>query len=146
MATKVDKNANIVAGTGTKVTYDSKGLVTGSTTLSASDIPNLDASKITTGTLSLDTTGSAKKITTARSISITGDITWSTSFDGSANVTGVGTLANSGVTAGTYKSVTVDSKGRVTNGTNPTTLSGYGITDAFTKTEVVNEINKIEEW
>ena len=37
---------------------------------------------------------------------------------------------NSGVTAGTYKSVTVDAKGHVTAGTNPTTLSGYGITDA----------------
>ncbi len=34
------------------------------------------------------------------------------------------------VTAGTYKSVTVDSTGRVTAGTNPTTLAGYGITDA----------------
>ncbi|MAV92076.1 MAG: hypothetical protein CL676_11710, partial [Bdellovibrionaceae bacterium] len=40
------------------------------------------------------------------------------------------TLATSGATAGTYKSVTVDAKGRVTAGTNPTTLSGYGITDA----------------
>lgn len=34
-------------------------------------------------------------------------------------------------TAGTYKSVTVDTYGRVTAGTNPTTLSGYGITDAL---------------
>jgi hypothetical protein len=34
------------------------------------------------------------------------------------------------VTIGTYKSVTVDTYGRVTAGTNPTTLSGYGITDA----------------
>lgn len=33
-------------------------------------------------------------------------------------------------TAGTYKSVTVDTYGRVTAGSNPTTLSGYGITDA----------------
>ena len=40
------------------------------------------------------------------------------------------TLANSGVAAGTYRSVTVDAKGRVTAGTNPTTVSGYGITDA----------------
>lgn len=40
------------------------------------------------------------------------------------------TLVNSGVTAGTYKSVTVDVKGRVTAGTNPTTIAGYGITDA----------------
>lgn len=39
-------------------------------------------------------------------------------------------LSITGVTAGTYKSVTVDTKGRITAGTNPTTLSGYGITDA----------------
>lgn len=40
------------------------------------------------------------------------------------------TLANTGITAGTYKITTVDAKGRVTAGTNPTTLSGFGITDA----------------
>jgi hypothetical protein len=33
------------------------------------------------------------------------------------------------VTASTYRSVTVDTYGRVTGGTNPTTISGYGITD-----------------
>ena len=47
----VAKNAAITAGTGTKISYDSKGLVTGSSNLAASDIPNLDAAKITTGTL-----------------------------------------------------------------------------------------------
>lgn len=47
----VAKNAAITAGTGTKISYDSKGLVTGSSSLSASDIPSLDASKITSGTL-----------------------------------------------------------------------------------------------
>lgn len=52
---------------------------------------------------------------------------------------GIATGANkythptSGVTAGTYRSVTVDSNGHVTNGTNPTTLAGYGITDAEAK-------------
>ena len=40
---------------------------------------------------------------------------------------------NSGATAGTYKSVTVNAQGHVTGGTNPTTLSGYGITDAAAK-------------
>lgn len=45
-------------------------------------------------------------------------------------------LATTGVTASTYKSVTVDQWGRVTGGTNPTTLSGYGITDAYTNTQV----------
>ncbi|MCL1937585.1 MAG: hypothetical protein FWF52_04215, partial [Candidatus Azobacteroides sp.] len=33
-------------------------------------------------------------------------------------------------TPGTYRSVTTDEKGRVKAGTNPTTLAGYGITDA----------------
>ena len=41
-------------------------------------------------------------------------------------------------TAGTYRSVTIDAKGRVTAGTNPTTVSGYGLTDVYTKTEVDN--------
>lgn len=43
-------------------------------------------------------------------------------------------LSSTGVSAGTYKSVAVDAKGRVTAGTNPTTLSGFGITDAVLKT------------
>lgn len=40
-------------------------------------------------------------------------------------------LATTGVSASTYRSVSVDTYGRVTAGTNPTTLSGYGITDAL---------------
>jgi len=81
------------------------------------------------------TTAAAKadKLTTARAISATGDATGSTSFDGSANASMALTLAASGATAGTYKSVTVDAKGRVTAGTNPTTAAGYGITDAVVK-------------
>jgi len=39
-------------------------------------------------------------------------------------------LAETAVSSGTYKSVTVDTYGRVTAGSNPTTLDGYGITDA----------------
>ncbi|WP_374035015.1 tail fiber domain-containing protein [Bdellovibrio bacteriovorus] len=42
-------------------------------------------------------------------------------------------LPVSGVGAGTYKSVTVDAYGRVTAATNPTTASGYGLTDVFVK-------------
>jgi phage-related tail fiber protein len=40
---------------------------------------------------------------------------------------------NSGVSAGTYKSVTVNAQGHITGGSNPTTLAGYGITDAEAK-------------
>ena len=43
---KVAKNANITAGTATKITYDAKGLVTAGTTLAASDIPTLTSAKI----------------------------------------------------------------------------------------------------
>ena len=71
-----------------------------------------------TGTASINTTGSAAKLTTPRTISATGDATWTTTFDGSANVTGALTLAATGVTAGTYNQVTVDAKGRVTGGSN----------------------------
>ena len=59
-----------------------------------------------------------------QTITVTGDAT------GSGTTAIALTLAASGVTAGTYQAVTVDSKGRVTAGSNPTTLSGYGITDA----------------
>lgn len=57
-------------------------------------------------------------------------------------LSGIATGANkythptSGVSAGTYKSVTVDANGHVTSGTNPTTLAGYGITDAEAKGSV----------
>ena len=51
------------------------------------------------------------------------------------------THPNSGVTAGTYKSVTVNAQGHVTAGSNPTTLAGYGITDAASK----NHTHKIAD-
>lgn len=50
------------------------------------------------------------------------------------------THPTSGVKAGTYKSVTVDEKGHVTAGTNPTTISGYGISDAYTKEQTDSQI------
>jgi len=50
LGNKVDKNANITAGTHPKITYDAKGLVIGGGALAASDIPNLNASKINAGT------------------------------------------------------------------------------------------------
>lgn len=47
-------------------------------------------------------------------------------------------VGRTGVTAGTYRSVTVDKNGRVIGGTNPTTVAGYGITDAVTKSVIVS--------
>ena len=82
-----------------------------------------------TGTLS-GNASTASKLATARTISTTGDATWSVRFDGSGNVSGAITLVASGATAGSYgpsasatlgfsgtvniPQVTVDAKGRVT--------------------------------
>lgn len=46
-------NTAITAGTHTKITYDAKGLVTAGADLTAADIPNLDAGKITSGTFAV---------------------------------------------------------------------------------------------
>lgn len=48
--TFVEANALITGGTHTKITYDANGLVTSGTGLAATDIPALDAAKITSGT------------------------------------------------------------------------------------------------
>jgi phage-related tail fiber protein len=71
-------------------------------------------------------TGSAAKLTTARSIAATGDGAWSVSFDGSASATAALTLAATGVTAGTYGSVTVNTKGLVTAATVATPIANGG--------------------
>lgn len=48
-------------------------------------------------------------------------------------------LSATGVASGSYTKVTVNGKGRVTSAENPTTLAGYGITDAFS-TQTANQI------
>lgn len=59
----------------------------------------------------------ATTLATGRTISVAGDATGTSPvFDGSANVTIPLVLANSGVVAGTFTKVTVDAKGRVTEG------------------------------
>lgn len=91
--------------------------------------------------------GTATKLATARSISVSGDATGSANFDGSANAAIALTLANV-VTAGTAPKVTFNSKGLITGSSAllasdipaldwskittglPNTLAGYGITDA----------------
>ncbi|MGZ3782143.1 MAG: beta strand repeat-containing protein [Pseudobdellovibrionaceae bacterium] len=99
---KLDSSAKLPAVDGSQLTN-----------LQASQIPNVSAAKITSGTLS----GSQLPAFTG------GDVT---SSAGSLTLT----LTNSGATAGTYSKVTVDAKGRVTSGTiigpsDVTTALGY---------------------
>ena len=84
-------------------------------------------------------TGNAATATrwaTGRTIALTGDVTGTSgSFDGSGNLSFAATLANNGVTAGTYLKVTVDAKGRVTAGTSMTSgdvTGALGFTPANT--------------
>ena len=63
----------------------------------------------------------ATKLANGRTIAITGDLGYtSASFDGSANVTAVGTLATVNTDVGTFNNVTVNAKGLVTNASNTT--------------------------
>lgn len=130
-----DGTANITVTANTTNTLTAGSYLTGGTfngsgaVTFAVDATNLNtASKIvardasgnfSAGTITAALAGNATTATalqTARSISATGDATWTVNFDGSANATAALTLANSGVTAGTYTKVTVDAKGRVTTG------------------------------
>ena len=78
----------------------------------------------------------AARLASTRQIQLSGDVQATGVFDGSTNlnlnttVSLVSTLPHydgTGDSSGTYRSVTVDAKGRVTNATNPTTLAGYGL-------------------
>ena len=85
-------------------------------------------SGVTAAMVGLGNVTNVAQLPNTQTLAHTGDVTSAATALNTGTV--ALTLANSGVTAGTYKSVTVDAKGRVTSGTNPTTLSGYGITDA----------------
>ena len=79
----------------------------------------------------------AKKANATITAGATGDgVVVLTGTNGNNGVSYSASHADSGVAAGTYTIVTVDAKGHVTAGTNPTTLEDFGITDAYTKTEV----------
>ena len=73
-------------------------------------------SETITGSIS-GNAGTATALATSRDISLSGDVSGTASFNGTANASISATLANSGVSAGTYTKVTVDAKGRATSGT-----------------------------
>ena len=99
----------------------------------ATDI--LVASADSTLTSKVKAAAAADQLSTARKIELSGDATGSADFDGSAAINITTTLADSGVTAGEYAKVKVDSKGRVIEGltlaaTDIPTLTLAKISDA----------------
>jgi hypothetical protein len=85
-------------------------------------------------TLNQNTTGSAATLTTGRTIAVTGDLAYtSSSFNGSANVTGAGTLATVNSNVGSFGSstvipvITVNGKGLVTAVSTATSVGIRGV-------------------
>ena len=143
--------------------FNGLGQLTAGTGLTKSgNTLSITASGVTAGTYSsmtVDATGRVTAgtnpgyITANQNITVSGDVT------GSGTTSMALTLAASGVTAGTYNNsatavspITVDAKGRVTAiGTvvtvtpawtsvsgKPTTLSGFGITDALSTSATID--------
>jgi hypothetical protein len=131
--------ATITQGVGSsfvKITLDTKGRVTGNTAVGSTDITTAlgytpynatNPSGYITSTGSI--TGSAGSVTNAITFNTTGGNAAGTTYNGSAariiDYTTVGAAAASHTHAWSA----------ITSGL-PTTISGYGITDAYTKTEV----------
>ena len=147
----VAANTAITGATHPKITYDSKGLVTAGAALSASDIPGLDAAKVTSGVFDIaripaaalerlvqvaDQT--ARYALTTATVQL-GDTVKQLDTGIMYVVIDTANLANangySAYAAGSAASVPwsgVSSK--------PTTLTGYGITDAATSTHIHGNI------
>lgn len=119
-------NTGVSAGTYTKVTVDSKGRVTEATQAIPSDIGAQPLDPGLTSLANFPSNGfvvrTAADTFAARSITGTsGFITVTNGSGASGNPTI--SLDDSGVTPGTYNSVTVDAKGRVTSGSTTATNS-----------------------
>ena len=123
ISTRVAKNANITPSTNTKITYDAKGLVTGSATATASDIANIPYGSITTTTVQgalngLDNT----KVPTTRTLTINGT-TYDLSTDRSWTISGA---AHDPVSLGTANGLSLSTQQlsmSLASGTTTGTLS-----------------------
>ena len=107
-----------IAGSGAFVDTSSTQTIGGDKTFS--NTVNADISGNAATATSADTATTADEaiaLQTGRTISITGDIAYtSDAFDGTANVTGTGTLATVNSNVGTYTKVTINAKGLATAG------------------------------
>jgi len=113
------------------------GTITATLTGNAATATNVAYTGLT-GTVTTwnqNTTGNAATVTalaTARTIAITGDVAYSQSFDGTANITGAGTLATVNSNTGGFGSstaipaITVNAKGLITAATTAVVVAPAG--------------------
>jgi hypothetical protein len=138
-ALTVDSKGRVISVTTTSISFPVTSVAgrIGAVTISSADITDASSASTSNSVVRRDGNGdfsanaitallvgnasSADKLSTARSIAITGDVSGSSSFDGSAGISISAALANSGVAVGTYGNataipvITVDAKGRVTS-------------------------------
>ena len=108
-----------IAGVGAYVDVSSDQAIDGEKTFTQTIIGSIDGNA-----------GSATALETAHTISITGDITYtSDAFDGTGDVTGTGTLATVNDNVGDFTKVTVNGKGLVT-AASAAVLADLGTTTA----------------
>jgi hypothetical protein len=125
-AADADSNAEVTAG---MFTFVEEGTTNGDT---GWVLTTNNAISLNTTSLAFAQFSGAGTITAGDGLTQSGNtINVASTGNGSLTISADSINLTSGiVSASTYRSVTVDTYGRVTAGTNPTTLSGYGITDA----------------
>ena len=134
------------AGTSTGnivISSNATSAATGNTVVSRDVSGNFSANIITAALSGNASTATA--LQNSRNFAATGDVTAEpVSFNGGANVTLNTVLSNTGVVAGSYTKVTVDAKGRITMGSNPTTVDAMGLMDAATIDYVNERFDELE--
>jgi len=124
--TKVDENAAITGATKTKITYDSKGLVTAGEDIGASDLPSgIDAAKIGSGTVSNTEFGYLDGVTSAIQTQFNGTQEKLVSGTNIKTVNSTSLLGSGNVAVAAQDSISLINNTAVTLGTSTTSYISF---------------------
>ena len=123
---KVDENAAITGATKTKITYDSKGLVTAGADIGASDLPSgIDAAKIGSGTVSNTEFGYLDGVTSAIQTQLNGTQEKLVSGTNIKTVNSTSLLGSGNVAVAAQDSISLINNVSVTIGTSTTSYISF---------------------